>query len=97
MKKIFLSLMVMCILPLYAFNVTGRVIDKYENGIEGVSVVAGERAVVTSRNGFFKLKNINLNERVFIHKIGYKDIYILPDRIGMQIIMERDFIEVPGY
>ena len=97
MKKLLLNLLIMCVLPLYAISVTGRIIDKDGNGIENVSVVAGEHAVITNKSGFFILKNIKSSERVFIHKIGYKDIYIMPDRIGMQIIMENNLIEVPGY
>ena len=97
MKKMFLLLMIIFALQLSAIRVTGRVIDIAGNGISDVSVAVGEYAVFTNHNGFFQLEGIKHSQRVFIHKIGYKDIYLMPENVGLQIILEQQLIEVPGF
>lgn len=82
---------------LSALNVSGRVVDEDNKPIKDLIVSVGNYAVFSDVNGVFHLTNIPRAKRIYFHKIGYEDKFLLPGNMSLQIVMIANVLEVPGY
>ena len=93
-KIIIILLFVM--MELIGLNITGRVVDATGEPIENVIITVNNKALISQKNGNFRLMDVSAKDEVTFHKITLKDKLLLARDIRKIVILENDIITIQG-
>ena len=83
-------------LKLLSLNINSRVVDIEGKPIGNVIITVNNKAIISQKNGNFKLVDIAAEDEVNFHKISYKDKILLADEITERVVLEADIITIQG-
>ncbi|OQX71924.1 MAG: hypothetical protein B6D62_00790 [Candidatus Cloacimonas sp. 4484_275] len=96
--KIFLSVLLLLTISFAseALEVFGKVYGNNQLPLENVVVSSEKKAAISNAKGYFNLQNIEANEKIRFHKIGFKDTVFVAKQLPRKVILEEKSIEIAG-
>jgi len=97
-----LQFLVSCFLLMFLFSsllgleIYGKIVNEQNLPLENVIITTESRSVISNRSGFFNLDQVQKQEKVKIHKIGFEEMEFRADKIPQKIILKKKAIEIPG-
>ena len=79
-----------------ALEVFGKVYGNNQLPLENVVVSSEKKAAISNAKGYFNLQNIEANEKIRFHKIGFKDTVFVAKQLPRKVILEEKSIEIAG-
>ncbi len=96
MRSKIIILFILISAALLGLEISGIVLNEKGKPIDNVIVSTDTKAVITGKNGRFILKDISVDNKVTLHKIGYADIILFADKIPSKLILKTTPIQIPG-
>ncbi len=96
MRVKFITILLIVSIRLIGLNIAGRVVNEVGEAIENVVITVNNKAVISQKNGNFKIMNVSAEDEVNFHKITFKDKTILAGDITKPVILEEDIITIQG-
>ena len=81
---------------LYSIEIYGKIVNEQNLPLENVIISTENKTVISNRSGFFDLDQVQENEKIKIHKIGFEDMEFIADEIPQKIILKKKAIEISG-
>ena len=96
MRTKFIITLLIVSIKMISLNIAGHVVDSAGEPIENVIITINNKAVISTKNGNFRLADVSTKDRVNFHKISFKDKTLLAGEIAEIVILKDDIITIQG-